>query len=121
MLWGVVAEAGTGTEGRRDSTVLSLLPGTALASCRLALCLPVADAVSVIPTLVGTGQELSQHTRASKYLLNGPMFAERSKSLLVEQMSVKRTLGFLEKLLPVHRLLSLLWGSWTRMEAQNPP
>lgn len=79
MLWGAVAEAGAGRDGRRDSTTLSLLPGTGLASCRLALCLPVANAVSVIPTLVGTGQELSQHAQASKYLLNGLMFAERSK------------------------------------------
>lgn len=37
------------------------------------------------------------------------------RNLLIEQMFVKSTLLFLEKLLLIHRLFSLLWGPWTRM------
>lgn len=42
------------------------------------------------------------------------------KNLLIEQMFVKRTLLFLEKLLLIHGLFSLLWGPWTSMSAQSP-
>lgn len=108
VLWGWT-ERHWGT----DSTTLYSLPRTGPAF------MP-PGALSLTPCLQSPpSSRLGAGTEST--LESEQIFVERTsvcwmfKILLIEQMFVKRTLLFLEKLLLIHRLFSLLWGPWTRV------